>query len=316
MNKLFTAALIASSLALIGVSLSRAQSKFPVTVTHDFGQTTVQKSPTRVVVVGEEVTDLLFALEVFPSGIASDRVAFNNSLGLNAPVPNAGFYKRAFYRAAPYLGSAETPSSDSLLAFKPDLIVSSIATQTAHGALSKIAPTMTFKTFEPGWWRGALPKVAALLGREAQAKAFVTRYDARVAALKKEIAPSIARTPRVAVLFLPSATDVFLFDRRGIIAQGLAELGFTIAVPSGVQIKTGGAAVSLESLATLQADRAIALRFPNLNGKYDPLPAEAVLEKRGIALLRYPLDLLEPSSGPTTDLKRLEEFTKLLAGSK
>ncbi len=315
MNKRFTTALIASSLAIISV-LSLAQSKFPVTVTHDFGQATFQKIPTRIVAVGEELVDLLFALEVFPNGVASDRAVSGNGFTLNAPVPNAGYFKRPFYSAAPYLGLAGTPNTEALIAFKPDLILSYNDTEAGHAILSKIAPTLTFKTREPNWWRERLPKLAALLGRDAQATAFVNRYDARAATLKKSIAPTVKSTPRVVVLFLPSATDVFLFDRRSIIAQGLAELGFTLVVPSGVTVGPVGTAISIEALATIQADRAIALRYPNSSGKFDPLPAEAVLEKRGIPLLRYALDSTEPSSGPTTDLKRLEEFTKLLMGAK
>ena len=119
-------------------SASTEEAAFPVTITHKYGETTLEKAPTRVVCVGLTEQDALLALGIVP-------VAVTEWFG-DAP----GYI---FPWATDALGDAELPEVlqdtdgvqiEKVAALQPDLIIGQYTglKESEYELLSKIAPTV------------------------------------------------------------------------------------------------------------------------------------------------------------------------------
>lgn len=295
----------------LSASLAGAQAQFPLTLRHDLGTTTLQAAPKRVVVLSEEAAELLAVLNVKPVGFGSARLQ-GAQLGerlttLTSPAgPSLG--------APQFVGSSLQPSIEAILALKPDLIVMlKNDGQGAYGALSRVAPTLAYDFNAGGTgWRKALSEVGKLFGREAQARRYLSQYDARVQTLKTQLAPVTKSAPRTTLLYLFQAQNVMALGEKFAFANALKELGLALNMPSGVHADTVFSVLSPEALVGLQTDRALVLRL-KVNGALLPrTPMDDVLARAKVNVVTYPLDPQEPSTGPLTDLKRVEAIAKLL----
>jgi len=93
--------------------------------------------------------------------------------------------ERAGDRIAP-IGDLGNVNLEALIELQPDLILTGQDRPEAIELLRSIAPTVvTFKWGTP--WKQTLQDVAAVLGREKQAQAFMQRYDARVAEARQSL---------------------------------------------------------------------------------------------------------------------------------
>jgi len=108
---------------------------FPVTVTTEFGDVTVEKKPVRIVALGWGDAETALALGVQPVG-ASDWLGFGGE--------GVGPWAEGLYDTAPEIIETLEPSYEAIAALKPDLILDtkSSGDQDRYDKLSSIATTI------------------------------------------------------------------------------------------------------------------------------------------------------------------------------
>ncbi|WP_052351935.1 ABC transporter substrate-binding protein [Deinococcus pimensis] len=285
----------------------------PITVKHDLGTTTLPTTPKRVVVIQEEAAELLAVLGVKPVGFASTRVG---SIKLGQALTALTAPAAARLGTPVYVGTHDQPSQEAILALKPDLILMSAGADGSnqlYPALSKLAPTVAFSFNEGGsGWRKALTETARAFDKTALANRYLATYDTRVDTLRAQLAPTLRSSKRTALLYMFRDTDIMALGERFSFSRTLAELGLTLTMPTGLNPDSVFHVLSPEVIPTLKADRVVLLRLTR-SGR--PLPRndlDALLTRTGAKVTTYLLDPQEPSSGPITDLKRIEALAKLL----
>jgi iron complex transport system substrate-binding protein len=143
---------------------------FPVTIKHAFGETTIEKAPTRVATVGWTDQDEAAALGVVPVG-ATKMTWGGNANGssdwFDAKVKELGAQAPARY------DDTDGIPFDEIAKTRPDLILATNSgiTKQDYAKLTKIAPVVAY----PGapWvtpWRTSLETVGKALGRSDEAK--------------------------------------------------------------------------------------------------------------------------------------------------
>ncbi|MGV3491574.1 MAG: iron-siderophore ABC transporter substrate-binding protein [Devosia sp.] len=186
-RRAFTALALAATLA----SPALAQEAFPVTLTHVFGDTTIEAAPQRIVTIGWMSQDAVLALGQVPVAIPEQmwggdaqgvlpwvREAID---GLGGPEPKMV----NFDTDIPY---------EELLALNPDLILApySGVTQEQYDRLSAIAPTVAYA--KDPWaasWQDVMLTTGKALGKTADAEALIAATD-------KTIADAAAANPEFA----------------------------------------------------------------------------------------------------------------------
>ncbi|PWN01145.1 hypothetical protein DJ010_20075 [Nocardioides silvaticus] len=155
---------------------------FPVTVTHRFGDTTIQAAPQRVLALGQTDCDPLIALGIVPIAIGSflddwyDPVFPWNESGFPEKPEEVRFYDLEFEKIA---------------ALAPDLItmVSGGISKKDYETLSKIAPVVGPPE---GYQDSAVPYgphtllIGQCVGKEQEARAAVEALDAEFARVREE----------------------------------------------------------------------------------------------------------------------------------
>jgi iron complex transport system substrate-binding protein len=108
---------------------------FPVTVTTEFGDVTIDEKPTRVVALGWGDAETALALGVQPVG-ASDWLGFGGE--------GVGPWAEGLYDTPPEIIGTLEPSFEAIAALKPDLILDtkSSGDEDRYEKLSSIAPTV------------------------------------------------------------------------------------------------------------------------------------------------------------------------------
>ena len=173
----------ASSVADATSSSSSAQ--FPVTIDHVFGQTTIEKQPTRVATVSWVNDDVAIALGVVPVGVPKNEWG-GNSKG-STPWKDA-----ALEKLGAGFGSAKGPVQYSeadginfteIAKLGPDVILAAYSglTEEDYRKLSEIAPVVAHPEVAYGTsWQDATTIIGKALGKEAEATKLVSDTEATV----------------------------------------------------------------------------------------------------------------------------------------
>jgi iron complex transport system substrate-binding protein len=252
---------------------------FPVTIEHEFGSTTVESEPKRVVTVGLTDQDAVLAVGVVP-------VATTNWFG-TAP-------GRIFPWAKDKLADATVPQVlegetefEKVAALKPDLILALYAgiTDKDYKLLSAIAPTIGHPKGEVNYaitWQEQTEIVGRALGRPAAAKEMV-------AATEQVITDTAAGYPdlkgKTGAVVTPYE-GIFVYapeDPRG---RLLTSLGMTyLPALADVAKDEFGASISVEK-ANLMNDAAAVIWFGSKDQVATAVPTFPNLDvaKRGGAI--------------------------------
>ena len=170
-----------------GSTTSKAEADdFPVTIKHAFGETTIEKAPTRVATVGWTDQDMSAALGVVPVG-ATKMTWGGNARGssdwFDAKVEELGAKAPARY------DDTDGIPFDEIAQTSPDLILATNSgiTKEDYAKLTKIAPVVAY----PGspWvtpWRTSLETVGKALGRSAEATKVEKQTSDEIAEAKGE----------------------------------------------------------------------------------------------------------------------------------
>jgi ABC-type Fe3+-hydroxamate transport system substrate-binding protein len=170
---------------------SAADSAFPVTVPHKFGETVISAQPQRVVSLGYTEQDAILAFGVVPVGV---RYAFGPRDDVFFPWADA-----AAGDARPTVLPREGIEFEQVAALAPDLIMAVTAglDQQQYDTLSRIAPTIV----QPGEyvdfgtpWQVQTRVTGQALGQPGRAEELVAQVEARFAEAKAAHPELVGRT--------------------------------------------------------------------------------------------------------------------------
>ncbi|HCH52190.1 MAG TPA: ABC transporter substrate-binding protein [Aeromonas sp.] len=138
---------------------------------------TVPDDPQRVVVLSELDLDSALTLGVQPVGTVNGRG--------QGTLPRYLLDKAG--KAIQVVGDLDNPNLEKLIDLEPDLILTGQTKPELLALLQEIAPTVVTGNWgEP--WKTVFNRSANVMNKEAEAKAFLARYDARLAQARSKLA--------------------------------------------------------------------------------------------------------------------------------
>ena len=138
---------------------------------------TVPDDPQRVVVLSELDLDSALTLGVQPVGTVNGRG--------QGTLPRYLLDKAG--KAIQVVGDLDNPNLEKLIDLEPDLILTGQTKPELLALLQEIAPTVVTGNWgEP--WKTVFNRSANVMNKEAEAKAFLARYDARLAEARSKLA--------------------------------------------------------------------------------------------------------------------------------
>lgn len=210
------------SLLVLSFGLAFAQT-FPVTVEHKYGSTTVDAAPERIVTLGYNDQDALYAVGAQP-------IAVRHWFGTD-PHDIFPWARAAAGDAAPTVMNTAELDLEAILNFDPDLIVGQFIglTRAEYDRLSQIAPTVAQSGDYPDYatpWQEMTRNLGASVGRAGAAATAVQTVEnafAEAAAAHPEFAG------REVVVMLPNPDGGFwVYSSNDNRARSLIALGFKI----------------------------------------------------------------------------------------
>ncbi|GHA36854.1 periplasmic binding protein [Devosia pacifica] len=235
MTRWFTRSIFAATIAVAGTIATFAQETFPVTVSHAFGETTVEDAPQRIVTWGWAAQDAVIALGQVPvaipyfeyGGDEQGMLAWTKEAiaGTGAGMPTI-------------LQNTQSPPIEQIAALQPDLIVAvySGITEDEYALLSQIAPVVAYP--DDPWstpWQQTITLTGEVLGKRQEAQDLVERLETFIA---DEVAqyPEIDGTSFAAIAEYNNEVAVYAaLDSR---VKFLADLG--MVVPQSVETLAQG----------------------------------------------------------------------------
>ena len=234
MHRSLVAVLLAGLLALPAQADARQ-------MTDALGNTvTVPEQPKRVITLSEIDLDTALTLGVIPVGTINGRGQAAPPRYLDGKLP-AGIE---------VVGDIDNPNLETLLELQPDLILTGPVKPEQLAILNEIAPTViTFNWARP--WQESMQRTAQALNKEAEAKAVLERYRARVEAARQRLAAHQGETLSI-VRWNPKGPSYMFKDA---FASTVAEdVGLLRPAHQQDRGHTHSMALSLESLELLDAD--------------------------------------------------------------
>ena len=172
MKKLFKTTL-ASALLMVSAFASA------VTVKDAKGEFTLDKTPSRVVVLEYSFVDALAQVGVSPVGVADDNK-------IDRILPQV----REKIAAWQSVGTRSQPSLEVIASLKPDLIIADPSRHTAvFEELKKIAPTVMFDSRHESYQENleTAQKIGDLVGKSAEMKAKINEHNDYIANIAKNL---------------------------------------------------------------------------------------------------------------------------------
>tara|TARA_Y100001949_G_scaffold165557_1_gene161408 strand:- start:16647 stop:17591 length:945 start_codon:yes stop_codon:yes gene_type:complete len=206
-----------------------------------FGNTvTVPAEPGRVVTLNEIDLDTALTLGVTPIGAVNGRGQAAPPRYLEGKVPSG----------IKVVGDLDNPNLETLLELEPDLILTGPVKPEQLAILNEIAPTVTtFKWAEP--WRASMQRTAHVLNKDAEAKAFLDRYETRVSEARENLKDHQGETFSI-VRWNPKGPSYMFKDAFS--STVVEDVGLVRPAHQQDPGHTHSMALSLESLELLDAD--------------------------------------------------------------
>ncbi|MGH3654764.1 ABC transporter substrate-binding protein [Glutamicibacter sp.] len=252
-----SAALAAAALALSSCASSapstepaetaataEADASFPAAIKHFRGTTELAERPLRVAALDPSYVDATMLL-------GAELVAYTEYRKGNNPFPEYLGDITELTDEAVNVGTITEPDLEKLLATEPDVIISADVRQGAmYDQLNKIAPTIFSESTGPTWKENVV-LLGEALGKQEQAQQAVADYEARAAAVGKEI---LAKKPATTYSLLRFAGEdtARLYATDSFIGEIMVDMG--IPRPKDAPDTTESIFVPLSPEEILKAD--------------------------------------------------------------
>ncbi|MFE0757434.1 ABC transporter substrate-binding protein [Inquilinus sp. NPDC058860] len=212
-------------LALAGPARARAQAPGPAR---------------RVACLDLLLTETLLTLGVTPAAVGN--IPLYDRLVAEPRLPDG----------VPDLGPLQEPNLELLQHLRPDLILAPSWAEVGQNDLERIAPVAWLPSFSAekpalDHARDLLIRVAALTGRDAEARSWSDRADAVLAEARRVIEPWTDR-PVYVVRFMEDGRHAAIFGGKGMIGDVLSRLGLRNAWTGRTNV-WGTTSIGIEQLA-------------------------------------------------------------------
>lgn len=180
-------ALAIASCSLSTTGASAQQARYPITVKHAFGTTTIASKPERVATVAWANHEVPLALGIVPVGFAAANFGDDNGDGL---LPWVEERLNELGAEMPVLfDEGDGIDFESVAATNPDVILAAYSglSRADYETLSQIAPVIAYP--ESPWatdWREMIRFNSAGLGMEEEGQALIERIEADIAKARSE----------------------------------------------------------------------------------------------------------------------------------
>ncbi len=254
-----------------------AAAPFPATVTHKFGDVTIDTQPERVVTLGSREHELLYSLGIAPVAIPESWQGYPHGTGPWAE------QARLAVGAEPETFPLGELNIELIASYEPDLIVGTYAglTEDQYAQLSQIAPTIAQSGDFPEYGMPLAEELAligAAVGKSAQAASVIADIDAAFASVREAHPEWEGKTGIVAFYYDGNPGVYHSSDNRN---QFLANLGLD---PTGLDDQLNDEfyiTISAESLDELDGFDTVLWQTattPEVQGIIEGLPLYSALE--------------------------------------
>ena len=217
---------VSTSAAIFGLLASFASHGATVTVSHQLGQTTLEQSPKRVVVIGIGALDAVDAFGIKP--VAVSKVGYMPDFLQK--------YKGDQYGEA---GSLFEPDFEAIYNEQPDLIIVGPRAAKSYDELSKIAPTVVFGNPETtDYWKNTQEQwrnLGKIFNIEPKVDAEIAKLDGQF----KAIAQYNKAHHVNAMTVLTSGGNLSTFGDKSRFSSIYEDFGFTETVPVKANTRHG-----------------------------------------------------------------------------
>jgi iron complex transport system substrate-binding protein len=253
-SRLGAVLLLLTGLAACGSDGSAAESSAattldsPVTVKHQFGETTIDSVPRRIVTIDVQWTDVMLAMGVEPVGYTVD-----------ALMPDSTVPWQKLPSGAKALELTDGVPVEQVLALDPDLVLGSfsIADEETYEQLSDRVPTITgAPDLQVASWQDMVRTAGRFLNEPSRAEQVISSVDDEVAAVAGELPALKGKTFALAQYVVGDSMYIVADEKDGS-SVFFQQLGMTLYPPVVAEgQKTGDARVnvSTERADLLQAD--------------------------------------------------------------
>ncbi len=294
---------------------------YPVSIKHVYGETTIEKAPTRVATLGWSDQDVVLSLGVVP--VASTKITYGGNAAGSTAWFDAKLKELGGQQPARYSDADGIPVEEVAKA-TPDLIVATNSgiTKDEYDKLSKIAPTIAY----PGdaWgtsWQTSLDMIGTALGRSDEAAKVKAETEAVLKKAQTDNPQIVGKTVIFGMLSATDTSQVQFYTPLDNRPRVLTDLGMKTA-PVVEQLSKGSKeffkTISAEQAGTLKSDVFITYtEKPGEMGKFlsDPLLKQIPAFKTGgYVEAANPVEVTGMSSPSPLSLPYVaEKFVPLIA---
>lgn len=224
------------------------------TVTHAMGETTIEGTPERVVLLTNDAVDDALALGVKPVGAVQSWIGD----------PWYDFIADEM-EGVELVGEEVQPNLEKIASLEPDLIIGSkVRHEKIYDQLSAIAPTVFSETVGHVW-KENVELYAEALGKEEEAKQRLNDWDAKIKEFQSEHADQLDTEVSI-IRFLPGMVRI---HHNGFPDSVVAEAG--LSRPESQQSEEFASEVTEERIPDMDGDILFVLTFEAGDGEASKL---------------------------------------------
>ncbi|WP_026970506.1 siderophore ABC transporter substrate-binding protein [Aliagarivorans marinus] len=201
-----------------------ASAAFAVTVEHAVGQTQLDKTPERIVVIGHASLDVLDNLGVPPVGVVHHLLP--------------SYLQQYNDKSIASVGTLHEPDFEAIFMARPDLIIAEGRALPHVEELQKIAPTYVVMMENGHYWRDMTQhwrNIALMVDKQGEVESLISELEGEIAALSAKAKAAELDT----MVVMNAGGNVTMFGRDSRFSQIFNEFGFTPASSRNVEATAG-----------------------------------------------------------------------------